>query len=69
MKNESQLDRNIKKFLSDVAKVVCDRNVSVPGKASLISALSTENPTGALGALIFISFFGVFLFAILYEWL
>ena len=55
MPRQSELDKQLTRFMVDVFKVLLDRDVKgVSNKIAIISSLAMENPVGAKGAALFL---------------
>lgn len=55
MPRQSELDKQLTRFMVDVFKVLLDRDVKgVSNKIAIISSLAMENPVGAKGAELFL---------------
>ncbi|KJZ13627.1 hypothetical protein TW85_13100 [Marinomonas sp. S3726] len=55
MPRQSELDKQLTRFMIDVFKVLLDRDVKgVSNKIAIISSLAMENPAGAKGAALFL---------------
>lgn len=60
MRKQSELDKQLTKFMIDVIKVIFDKDVKgVANKIAIISSFAMENPAGAKGTALFL---GVFAF-------
>ena len=55
-RNESDLDKLLKKFIIDAIKIIFSRDIrGIDNKFSLLSVLAYENKAGFIGATIFCS--------------
>ena len=55
MPRQSELDKQLTRFMVDVFKVLFDRDVKgVSNKVAISSSLAMENPAGAKGAALFL---------------